>query len=156
MAKKPVRTRRHTRDDINDAMFSPNISVYGSVPTPEKKARGPIQREVTLYTLMGDHDIIDDDGNPVLNDEEVSDYGYAKRITIEGNQVSYYIKRTHDGHFYNPLGILTEGTQSKKKLGYGRKEYEYVKVGAKAFKNYVKFLRTKNSVYLTAAQREEY
>lgn len=156
MPKKPVRSRRHTRNDIDEAVFNPNISVYGSIPTPGTKKRGPVQREITLYTLMGDHDTIDDDGNPVLDDEEGSDYGYAKRITVDGNQVSYYIKRTQDGHFYNPLGILTEGTQSKKKLGHGRKEYEYVKVGAKAFKNYVKFLRTKNSVYLTNAQREEY
>lgn len=115
-----------------------------------KKESTDPQYQYTYYTLFGQHDKLDDDGNPVSN-EEKSGYAYVKS---SNNTDSYFIKIGLYGKVFNPIGLYSEGKQNKFLSKIGKNEYNFTKVNKKVFDMYVNFLRTKNLAWLNNAERE--
>lgn len=104
------------------------------------------------YTIFGQHSSFDDDGNPLCLDAKKS-YAY-KRINSESNAESYYIKVGLHGKIFNPMGLYSEGKENKFLSKIGKNEYSFTKVNQKVFDMYLNFLRTKNTAWLSNAERE--
>lgn len=102
------------------------------------------------YTVFGQHDDIDRDGNP-LTDEEKNCLAYIKRL---GHDEQYYLKIGLHGKIYNPIGLYSEGKSNKFLSRVGKQEYNFTKVNSKVFNMYLNFLRTKNLAWLNNAERE--
>lgn len=109
------------------------------------------QSDIELYTIIGNQDYLDDNGNPRLRKE--SNKVFAKCITQE-DSVKYYIKIGTYGRIYNPIGLFSEGRHTKFMTKIGKKEYEFKEVNSKVFGLYTNFLRTKNLAWLNNAERE--
>lgn len=117
------------------------------------------EREVYCYTIAGDHDYLDGQGNPALmdtEDEEAEDRAetFAMKVLTSSGTTRYFIKQGPDGRLFNPLGI-DEWTHNKTRKG-GDKVWHYHQVGSEAFDLYIKFLRTKNTAYHKNAEREAF
>lgn len=80
-----------------------------------------------------------------------SDKSYAKKTTFPSGRSHYYIK-THNGKFFNPYGLYDKGEEFKS-IG-GLKQWRYIKVNENTFNMYLSFLKTKNTVWLSNAERE--
>ena len=83
---------------------------------------------------------------------------YAKKTIIEDpdgkTRNKYYVKAGTDGKIFNPWGMFSEGTQGKYSKGRGKSEWSFVVVTEKCFEFYSKFLQSRNSAWLTSAERE--
>lgn len=112
----------------------------------------PSIKSYCYYTILGDHDYIDNHGKPRVDNEtnEVA----AKSVVIDNKPARYYIKVGTYGKIYNPIGLFSEGKQTKFLSKIGRKEFEFKEVNAKVFELYVNFLATKNIAWLNNAERE--
>lgn len=108
--------------------------------------------ENVFYTLLGKQDFIDDDKRPRAN-TETNDV-LAKIIHNASGVPKYYIKTGAYGRVFNPLGMYSEGKQSKFVARIGRNEYEFKQVNQQIFNMYVQFLATKNLAWLNNAERE--
>lgn len=109
--------------------------------------------EPVYFTLYGQHDFIDDDGNPRANIDNKSIL--AKTSISENNNQSYYfLKVGAHGRIFNPMGLYSEGKQLKFMSKIGKNEFEFKKVNKKVFDLYLNFLRTKNIAWLNNAERE--
>lgn len=104
----------------------------------------------TRYTVFGQHDDIDMEGNP-LTDDEKKCLAYIKNL---GNSEQYYLKIGLHGKIYNPIGLYSEGKSNKFLSKVGKQEYNFTKVNNKVFNMYLNFLRTKNLAWLNNAERE--
>ena len=129
-------------------------------PDPNKVAKNNEfevdQTDVLVYTFFGNHDYVDESGHPRLIAEQENDnLAFAKtKISATGLQ-KYYIKSEGSGRLFNPVGLFQEGTQDKYKRGAGNvRMWEFREVNKKAFTYYVKFLTTKNTAFLSNAERE--
>ena len=147
--------------DIEEAIFRPNASVEGEPVDTTFDILKEDDREVWVYTILGKHDFIDEDDNPVLGDES-EDYeaedrpnAFAKKVSINGGQWRYSVRRSSNGRMLNPIG-QDEGRHNKELHHAGRKELEFHSVNARAFKFYLAFLRTKNLANLRNAERETF
>lgn len=104
------------------------------------------------YTIFGQHDLLDDDGNPLSKDEK---RGYAYVRTNTGNNTqNYFIKIGLYGKIFNPMGLYSEGKENKFLSKIGKNEYNFTKVNKKVFDMYLNFLRTKNLAWINNAERE--
>ena len=120
-----------------------------------------------FYTLNGNHDLLDDSGDPLVTDES-SDKIFAKAIysrrsreikSISGShQLSYryYILMSPDRIPYNPkhnFSVTEQNSLSfvdeKCKSGWSFEE-----VPKNIFDKYINFLRTQNIKWLKETQRE--
>lgn len=110
-----------------------------------------IQSNIDLYTILGNQDYLDQDGNPRLRKE--SNKVFAKSIASDSS-VKYYIKIGTYGKIYNPIGLFSEGRHTRFMAKIGKKEYEFKEVNYKVFTLYTNFLRTKNLAWLNNAERE--
>lgn len=121
--------------------------------TPNKKIEDTKRdsQEIELYTLLGDHDYLDNENKPRLNVE--SKKTYAKKIN-KNNATKYYIKTGTYGRIFNPIGLFSEGKSNKFIAKIGRKEFEFKEVNQKIFDMYTTFLGTKNIAWLNNAERE--
>jgi hypothetical protein len=109
--------------------------------------------EPVYFTLYGQHDFIDDNGNPRANIDNKSIL--AKTSISENNNQSYYfLKVGAHGRIFNPMGLYSEGKQLKFMSKIGKNEFEFKKVNKKVFDLYLNFLRTKNIAWLNNAERE--
>lgn len=106
----------------------------------------------TYYTVFGNHHILDDNKNPITNDEKKS-MAYS-RLSNESGDEQYFIKVGLYGKIFNPIGLFSEGKQNKFLSKIGKHEYNYKKVNKKVFDMYINFLRTKNIAWLNNAERE--
>lgn len=103
------------------------------------------------YCIFGEHDFIDEDNNPRMNKE--SSKTLAKYIHGEiGNR--YFIKVGTHGRIYNPMGMYSEGNESKFLAKIGKSEWVFKSVNKDIFDKYVHFLRTKNIAWLNNAERD--
>lgn len=102
------------------------------------------------YTALGDHESIDEDGNPRVNNKE----NCLAYIRENDKDKQYYIKVGTYGKIYNPIGLFSEGKSKKFLSKIGKNEYTFSKVNQKVFDLYVNFLRTKNIAWLNNAERE--
>ena len=91
-----------------------------------------------------------DDSDEVTVAED-RDEAYAKIVDSDTGR-AYFIKRGPGGHFFNPLGLFTEGNAGKRRLG--ENVWKYARVNRKVFDLYLHFLRTKNQAWLNNAERE--
>jgi hypothetical protein len=104
------------------------------------------------YTLFGQHENLDTEGNPITFKEK-NTYAYIK-TNKTNNKQNYYIKIGLYGKIYNPIGLYSEGKANKFLSKVGKNEYNFGKVNQRVFDMYLNFLRTKNIAWLNNAERE--
>lgn len=109
-------------------------------------------KSYAYYTILGDHDYLDDNGKPRSNDE--NNKVAAKSVVTDNKPARYYIKIGTYGKIYNPIGLFSEGQNTKFLSKIGRKQFEFKEVNAKVFDLYINFLTTKNIAWLNNAERE--
>lgn len=109
-------------------------------------------RTVYYYTILGDHDFIDEFNRPRTNVETPS--VVAKTIQNDINPIRYYVKIGPYGRLFNPIGMYSEGKSNKFLAKIGRNEYEFTEVNQQVFDLYINFLTTKNIAWLNNAERE--
>lgn len=106
------------------------------------------------FTLTGEEDnIINDLSIRTIDDEKV----YAKKITRNDGSIKYMIRLDYSAKLYNPLSIYDKSDQSQGTEFLNsvcRSNKKFKEVNAKAFDWYIKFLNTKNTVWLLNAERE--
>jgi hypothetical protein len=123
-----------------DCIFRPN-------PISETQTK----KQELLYSFLGEHDFIDSENNPRLNNE--SSKVLAKYFKTE-TSCRYFIKVGTYGKIYNPIGMYSEGTENKFLARIGKNELSFKEVNQKVFDQYLNFLRTKNIAWLNNAERE--
>lgn len=110
------------------------------------------QSSYQRYTLFGQHEDLDEEGNPVTLKEK-NTYAYIKTNKTNHKQ-AFYIKVGLYGKVYNPIGLYSEGKANKFLSKVGKNEYNFTKVNQRVFDMYLNFLRTKNIAWLNNAERE--
>jgi hypothetical protein len=108
-------------------------------------------KDVIYYTIVGKHDELDDNKNPLVTKDP--DSALAKCVVIN-SKTKYYVKVGAYGKIYNPIGLYSEGTANKFVAKTGRPAWQYKEVNSKIFDMYLSFLRTKNIAWLNNAERE--
>jgi hypothetical protein len=104
-----------------------------------------------LYTFLGDHDYIDDDGFPRTD----NDTGKVIAKVRHGiSNTKYFIKVGSHGQIFNPIGMYSEGKQTKFLSKIGKLEFAFREVNKNIFDMYLNFTKTKNIAWLNNAQRE--
>ena len=123
----------------------------------KKKSTKKPKRSETIYTVSGQQDYLEKGKYPCVKTDsktaQESPNAFAMKITI-GQRTKYYAKRGKYGRLYNPIGMFSEGTASKRLGHAGKFEWKFTEVGKRAFEFYRDFLRTKNIAYLHNAERE--
>jgi hypothetical protein len=89
-------------------------------------------------------ELFDRIGNPVINKKERT---YAKRIVTEGSNSAHYIQ-TFNNALYDPNNSMYSHREGNINF-----ELKYKKVSKETFDFYMLFLKTKNNLYFTRAQR---
>ena len=112
----------------------------------------------TVYTVIGREDYIEEEsGLPCLSvhPADARDNPHAHAMKIEGESgVRFFVKQGAYGKLFNPLGLFSEGNESKRVRHAGRLAWRLREVTEKVFNFYVNFLRTKNLSYINNAERE--
>jgi|TARA_Y100000310_G_scaffold207268_2_gene207740 hypothetical protein len=123
---------------------------------PMEITNGDTEESVSdLYSIMGKHDWLDEEGFPRLNSENVdAAQVHAKVVKDSNRNPKFYAKRGRHGRFFNPIGLYSEGTEYKQTRHAGHPEWELKSVSQKAFSFYINFLKTKNTAWLSNAERE--
>ena len=115
------------------------------------------------FTIFGKQSFIDDDGYPRVNDDT---HAYAKKIkdkkskNISSTKLAYsfYIKTDPNFNIINPIKLASDpgfDLQTQKQLNKTCKQIDkYTEVNASIFSKYIEFLKTQNTSWLIAAQRE--
>lgn len=106
--------------------------------------------ESAYYTMIGDHDFLDEAKNPLANVD--NDKVVAKRLV--GNKIRYFVKAGPYGKLFNPIGLYSEGRGNRFMAKSGKNLWSFKEVNNKVFDLYVSFLKTKNTAWLTNAERE--
>ena len=101
------------------------------------------------YTIYYDGCKLDEQNNALSPNEQ---HTYAKLNISYGNK-KYLIRIDNLGKLYNPISHRTE---SKKNIHFNNKNNRFSAVSEKIFEIYLKFLRTKKTLWLTLAERERY
>lgn len=153
-------SNRVTDKDISAAIFKPRDASKST----EKETK------VIVFTLSGHEDeLVDelgnttDDGYPSLWDTEYdngsfekaeeSKFAYAK--ANYGQRGRFFIKQNKAGNLLNPINGMDEFSMGKKTSKNPENNlYRYKEVGQQVFMLYLKFLKTKNQMFLTKAERE--
>lgn len=117
------------------------------IKTPEADTK-----TYAYYTIIGDHDYIDNKNNPRINNNNKN--VLAKSIEYASGNTKFFLKLGDHGKIYNPIGLYSEGTSNKFISKIGRKAWEFTEVSPKVFDLYINFLRTKNIAWLRNAERE--
>ena len=58
----------------------------------------------------------------------------------------FMVKVGQNGRLFNPYGLYSEGMETKQRVG--RPTWKFLTTNQNNFKNYVKFLTTKNEIFL--------
>lgn len=126
----------------------------GAIARQQKPSRTALNKaakpDVILYTLFGRHKEIDEEGNPIVYDENKA---YAKQV-LQGTRYVYFVKVGNSGHLFDPLGLYASREESKLSMTRGKPEIRFVQTNQKVFDHYIAFLRTKNKAHLSYATRE--
>lgn len=109
----------------------------------------PSSIEIKYYTMIGDHEYIDDQDYPRTTEVK----SLARSITTN-NKTRYFIKVGAYGKIFNPIGLHSEGKENKFLSKIGRKEWDFKEVNARIFDLYLNFLKSRNLAWLNNAQRE--
>lgn len=120
-------------------------------PNQQKENEAVSSSSANFYTILGDHDFIDANGFPRVNNDNPK----VVAKSIQKNNISkFYIKVGTYGKIFNPMGMFSEGKNQKFIAKIGKKEFEFKEVNQKIFDLYTKFLSTKNIAWLNNAERE--
>lgn len=107
------------------------------------------------YTLSGQEDYMDENGNPRISSEKKMSHVFAKRIVRDGSTPKYSIKIGLDNKFMNPASIYDNYNKGSTFLdNVCRANNKFVDVNKKVFDMYLKFLQTKNLSWFYNAERE--
>jgi hypothetical protein len=106
--------------------------------------------ESAYYTMIGDHDFLDDSKNPLAKSD--NDKVVAKKIV--NTKTRYFVKSGPYGKLFNPIGLYSEGRGNRFIAKSGKNLWTFKEVNNKVFSLYVSFLKTKNTAWLTNAERE--
>ena len=117
--------------------------------TQNQNTKETKELKTTYYTILGHHDYIEND-KPVTDNAEKS---LAKTITKNGT-TRYFVKIGQYGKLYNPIGMYSEGKDTKFLSKIGKNEFEFKQVNMRIFDLYVQFLTSRNIAWLNNAQRE--
>lgn len=106
--------------------------------------------ESKYYTMLGDHDFLDDNQNPRSNTDSLKTL--AKHIVRDDKSQKYMIKVDYTHKPYNPLSIYgnKEAFKGKDKT---RPESKFIQVNEEAFTHYIKFLKTRILSWLYNTER---
>lgn len=110
-----------------------------------------VDNDNQFFTLLGNHDYIDSDNYPRTKTE--TNQTFAKCIT-NNSAKKFFIKTGAYGRIYNPMGMFSEGKESKFNAKIGRKQFDFTQVNQRVFDMYLNFLSTKNIAWLNNAERE--
>lgn len=121
-----------------------------TAPKTKTKVIEPIDN-ITYYTILGDHDQIDENGHPICLNENTKVCAKLKKTE---NKTRYFIKTGLHGKIYNPIGMYSEGTSAKFLSRIGKNAWSYKEVNQRVFDMYLSFLKSKNLAWLNNAQRE--
>ena len=112
--------------------------------------------EVVCFTVLGNEEFKDKEGNPVIPENSEQEKIFAKKITRDGNNTRYSIRIDLNNKFVNPMSIYDDKQQ--KNTGFldsvCRANNKFVDVNLKLFNMYLNFLRTKNLSWFYNAERE--
>jgi hypothetical protein len=107
---------------------------------------------ILAYTLSGEIDIEDNDVNLLVtsNGEQIC----AKTISRIDGSIKHMIRIDSNNKFYNPISIY--GTENNKTFldRICRSNQKFREVSEKTLNFYVKFLQSKNILWLNNAERE--
>lgn len=119
------------------------------------------ETESKYYTLSSYQDFSDEDGYPRLNSENQNTFAKAIKNRLSRNftdsrglSYSYYIKTDPSKTIYNPIerfGLKENKTNFINKVC--KDKSSFTEVSESIFNNYINFLKTENSQWLTHAQR---
>lgn len=118
-------------------------------PNPQKPVA--IERKEEYYCVIGDHEYLDAHNNPRLYKDTPKSLA---KIVESALSTKFFIKMGRNGRIYNPIGLYSEGKESKFLAKIGKNEWEYKEVNKGIFDQYITFLRTKNIAWLNNAERE--
>jgi hypothetical protein len=140
-----------TREDLNDkGVFNPGPLKKKGLP------RVPVRTYSGGEVPREDEIIIGFDASGSYTDQP--DDVCCKRVQTD-RSIRYYIKfctmGTETGRMLNPVGMYFRKDQvSSSDPRTGRLRYEFRGVGEGPFRDYLKFLSTKNESYLRSAERQ--
>lgn len=150
------------RESVRNAeVYKPAGKVQQEPIFPVQHAGEVLDREAICYTMLGKHDMVDENNYPIVLDEseellaEDREITFAKKVRVMGRAWRYFIRRASNGRLLNPIGI-DEGRHNKQLHHAGRAESEYHEVNERVFMFYVNFLRSKNLAHLRNAEREAF
>lgn len=104
------------------------------------------------YTYFGEQEWIDDSGYSRVDKD--SDKIYAQSVPNEHGTMHYFVKANKYGKLFNPTGMYTEGHHKRFNKVLGAQEFQFKKVNLRVFELYTSFLKTKNTAWLSNAERE--
>lgn len=108
-----------------------------------------------FFTMIGLEDFIDDQGFPRLNHTDSKNI-FAKKYKNINEKYRYMILTNNYRKLFNPISIYGNNT-NKESLFLNkniRSDGKFREVNEVCFDYYITFLRTKNSIWLTKAERE--
>lgn len=114
--------------------------------------REPKVNEILLYTISSRQDYKDENGNfriESMDLQKAKEHPYIHAIQTPNR---FMVKVGQNGRLFNPYGLYSEGMETKQRVG--RPTWKFVTTNENNFKNYVKFLTTKNEIFLKNAERE--
>ena len=114
--------------------------------------REPKLNEICLYTISNRQDYKDENGDfriESMDLQKAKEHPYIHAIQTPNR---FMVKVGQNGRLFNPYGLYSEGMETKQRVG--RPTWKFVTTNQNNFKNYVKFLTTKNEIFLKNAERE--
>ena len=114
--------------------------------------REPKANEIYLYTISSRQDYKDEDGNFRIESMDLDKARVHPYIHAIQTPNRFMVKVGQNGRLFNPYGLYSEGMETKQRVG--RPTWKFVTTNENNFKNYVKFLTTKNEIFLKNAERE--
>jgi hypothetical protein len=118
-------------------------------PIPDKPETNTTSEN--FFCVFGEHEFLDDDHNPQTSKETPKTLAKSVQTT---DSIRYFIKVGTHGRVYNPIGMYSEGKESKFLAKIGKNEWVFKSVNKDIFDKYVNFLRTKNIAWLNNAERD--
>ena len=108
--------------------------------------------EILLYTISSRQDYKDEDGNFRIESMDLDKAKVHPYIHAIQTPNRFMVKVGQNGRLFNPYGLYSECMETKQRVG--RPTWKFVTTNQNNFKNYVKFLTTKNEIFLKNAERE--
>ena len=108
-------------------------------------------KNTTLYTVIGRHDFVDDNGFFQVNFQPIEEAKKNPYVHAIKHQNRYLVKLGENGRLFNPYGLYSEGMETKQRVG--RPTWKFINTTKNNFEQYITFLKTKNEVFLKNAER---